>query len=79
MTNGWSAVDKWPKLLKMLADWGGGMAPCPPLDPPLINRQNKEMEGGGRGLASGDNYNQFIERKNIDNLFIIKYQMVTKF
>ena len=49
MTNGWSVVDKWPKLLKMLADWGGGMAPCPPLDPPLINRQNKEMEGGGGG------------------------------
>ena len=30
-------------------------------------------------MASGDNYNQFIERKNIDNLFIIKYQMVTNF
>ena len=30
-------------------------------------------------MASGDNYNQFIERTNIDNLFIIKDQMVTKF
>ena len=48
MTNGWSAVDKWPKLLKMLADWGGGHGPLPP---PWIPHQltDKIRRWGGEG------------------------------
>ena len=40
LTNGWSAVYKWPKLLKMLADWG------PPWIRPWLTDKIRRWRGG---------------------------------